>query len=227
MIKAIAIDDEPVALEIIRMHADKIPFISLEASFVNAKEALQYIHQHTIQLVFMDISMPDISGLEMAEMLKNKCQIIFTTAYAEHALKGFELAAADYLLKPINFNRFLQACQQAENRINAPAIASEEKSLFVKDGYNWIQIRPENITYAQAQDNYVSIHEPNRRTLTRMTLVELLDRLPAGRFIRVHKSYAVALNKIDKIERHQLTINGENIPLSATYRDELTRILEP
>src|SRR5690554_7861906 len=117
MIRAIAIDDESVALDVIQIHAKKVPFLNLVASFVNAIEALDYIKEESIDLIFLDISMPDISGLEFASLIKEQVMIVFTTAYSEHAIKGFELAATDYLLKPINFDRFLQACQLVESRL--------------------------------------------------------------------------------------------------------------
>jgi len=227
MIKAIAIDDEPVALDIIKAHAGKIPFLQLAHTFLSATQALAYLQSNPVDVVFLDIPMPDISGLEFAAMLPQSTQVIFTTAYAEHALKGYELAVTDYLLKPINFNRFLQACQLAESRqLKANTIkATPEESIFVKDGYNWLQIKLNNLLYAQAEDNYVSLYEAGKRTLTRITLIELQSKLPAQQFIRIHKSYMVALSKIDKVEKHQLTVAGICIPISKLYRDELMRIL--
>lgn len=225
MINAIAVDDEPVALDIIKTHAEKVPFINLMGTFLSAMDALAYIKKEPIDVVFLDISMPDISGLEFAEMVKHQTQIIFTTAYPEHALKGFELAATDYLLKPINFARFLQACQLAEGRVKPSTTnQTERESLFVKDGHNWIQIKFNDILYIQGEDNYVSIFEKDQRTLTRMTLTELQNKLPADQFLRVHKSYIVATAKIEKAERHQVTINSVHIPVSKIYRDVLLQM---
>lgn len=226
MIRAIAVDDEPVALDIIRMHVAKIPFITLPATFVNAREALLYMNQHQADLVFMDISMPDISGLEMADRIKHQAQVIFTTAYAGHALKGFELAATDYLLKPINFNRFLQACELAQSRLHTVnAAGNSAGSLFVKDGHNWIQIQFHHILYAQAQDNYICIHEASRRTLTRMTLSELQDKLPSHTFMRIHKSYIISVNSIEMTEKKYVQIGGIKIPVSAGAKSNLLQLI--
>jgi len=210
-----------VALDIIRDHAGKVPFIDLKKTFLSATEALAFLKQEPVQLIFLDINMPDLSGLEFAGLVKNQTQVIFTTAYAEYAINGFELAATDYLLKPINFNRFLQACQLAEKRSGMPTFATtgKEDSLFVKDGYNWVQINFENLLYAEADDNYVSLFEMQKRTLTRMTLSKLLSKLPKGRFIQVHKSFIVAILKIEKIETHQLIIAGKRIPISNSFKD--------
>lgn len=222
MIKAIAIDDEPIALDIIRNHAEKIPFVTLCATFLSASEAFTYIKNNHIDVVFADISMPGLSGLEFAEMVKHRVQVVFTTAYPEHALKGFELAATDYLLKPINFSRFLQACQLAESRMQATAAP---ENLFVKDGHNWLSVPLADLLYARGEDNYVSLFVNDKRILTRMTLAELQSKLPAGQFMRVHKSYIIALAKIEKIEKHQVSISDAKIPLSMVSADELLQII--
>ncbi len=228
MINAIAIDDEPVALDIIAAHAQKIPGLNLQATFSSATEALAYFDTNTVNLIFLDINMPGLTGLEFAEIVRDRALIIFTTAYAEHALKGFDLAATDYLLKPINFTRFLQAYRQAELRLRQPDIkpAAYVETLLVKDGNNWVQIPVSGILYIEAEDNYVSIVENNKRTLTRITLIELQRKLPQHGFVRIHKSFIVPLSKIDKIERHQVIINSLRIPLSRSYRDDLFKRLK-
>lgn len=227
MIRAIAIDDEPVALDVIEIHAKQIPFLKLEASFLNAIEALKYIKEENIDLIFLDISMPDMSGLEFASLIKEQTMVVFTTAYSEHAVKGFELAATDYLLKPINFDRFLQACELAESRLNLIKndVSERGESLFVKDGHNWVQIKLNDVLYVQAQDNYVSIIERDKQTLTRMTLNAFYSKVPEDQFLRTHKSYIVAKSKIDKVEKHQIFIGGFKIPLSKSYREGVFKIL--
>jgi len=226
MINVIAVDDEPIALDIIKSHADKIPFIDLQATFVSAAQALAYIGREPVDLVFLDISMPDLSGLEFAELVKHKAQVIFTTAHPEHALKGFELAVTDYLLKPVTFSRFLQACQLAQTRISTLQSGNiEQESLFVKDGHNWVQIKHSNILYVQGQDNYAGIAESDKTTLTRTTLTQLESKLPQDQFLRIHKSYIISLSKIEKIEKHQVTIGKTRIPLSKLFRDVLLQRL--
>ncbi|MFD0793399.1 LytR/AlgR family response regulator transcription factor [Mucilaginibacter litoreus] len=228
MINAIAIDDEPVALDIIAAHAQKIPGLNLQAAFSSATEALTYFDTNTVDLIFLDINIPGLTGLEFAEIVRDRAQIIFTTAYADHALKGFDLAATDYLLKPINFTRFLQAYKQSELRLRQPDSkpAAYVETLLIKDGSIWVQIPLSGILYIEAEDNYVSIVENNKRTLTRITLNELQQKLPQGGFLRIHKSFIVPLSKIEKIERHQVTISSMRIPLSRSYRDELFRRLK-
>ncbi|RNL53976.1 LytR/AlgR family response regulator transcription factor [Pedobacter jejuensis] len=225
--KTIAVDDEPVALEIISNHAKKIPFVEFKGTFLSASEALKYVVDEQIQLVFLDIEMPDLSGLEFAKLVDHRVQIVFTTAYSEHAISGFELAATDYLLKPINFNRFLQACNLANNRLTKPLNETpiRNNELFVKDGYQWVRISIDELLYVEGQDNYVSLYESQKHTMTRSTLSEFFSKLPAEEFVRVHKSYVVAISKIDKIERHQLFIAGIKIPLSPSYRESLINVL--
>lgn len=227
MITAIAIDDEPIALDILREHAGKVPFVNLQASFQSAAKAQAFLEQESVQLVFADINMPDMSGLEFAERLHGKALVIFTTAHPEFAINGFELAATDYLLKPIPFNRFLKACQLAKDRLSLSPSRHEEsgRSLFIKDGYNWVKINLEDLLYAKAEDNYVALYEAEKTTLTRMTLAKLIGKLPAGQFIQVHKSFVVALSKIQQIEKNQLTVSGKKIPVSDRFKEELVRKL--
>lgn len=224
MITAIAVDDEPVALDIIRLHADKVPFLELKQVFHSAKDALIYLNKNPVDIVFLDIHMPDMTGLEIAELIGEHQQIIFTTAYAAHAVKGFDLAATDFLLKPINYSRFLQACKLAEKRVESEpkdSPVSDPDVLFVKDGYHWVSVPIEQIIYLKAEDNYISLVEKHKRTLTRITMQEISNKLPAKQFIRVHKSYIIALAAIEKLEQHQVTVAGEKIPLSKSYKAEL------
>lgn len=226
MIKAIAIDDEPVALDIIRNHAEKVPFLNLGATFLSATEAFNYIKINPVDLIFLDISMPGLSGLEFAEMVKHQAQVVFATAYPEHALKGFELAATDYLLKPINFSRFLQACQLAESRVQSEhSRITQPECLFVKDGHTWIAVKLDELLYVRGEDNYARLFVNEKRILTRMTLTELQNKLSATQFLRVHKSYIISLSKIDKVEKHQVTIGDAKIPLSMMSAESLLKMI--
>lgn len=224
MITAIAIDDEPVALDIISRHTEKVPFVELKKTFTSATEALAYIAGEPVNLVFLDIHMPDISGLEVAGLLDPDVLVIFTTAHLEYAVNGFDMAIADFLLKPINYSRFLQACMQVQKKIEAGE-GRRTESLFVKDGYNWVKIRFDELLYIKAEDNYCSLFCTDKRIMTRMTLHELSEKLPLTKFSRVHKSYMVNMAAVEKLENHQLSINGESIPVSQSYRDSLRRLL--
>jgi DNA-binding LytR/AlgR family response regulator len=194
--------------------------MDLKATFVSTTEAMAYLQQNKTDLILLDIRMPDLTGIEFATLVPRPVHIVFTTAYPEYAVKGFDLAATDYLLKPVSLSRLLQACTLVNERVMADK-KQPAQALFVKDGYNLVKIDPSKITYIEAGDNYLSIYEGERRTLTRMTLTELLVKLPAEGFQKVHKSYIVALDKIEKIERGQVQVGGVKIPVSANFRDEL------
>ncbi len=215
---AIALDDEPIALEVIGSHAAKIPFLDLQATFTNAFEAMEYLRRHPVDLLFLDIKMPDISGIEFFRSLNKKPLVIFTTAYSEHAVSGFELDAIDYLLKPFSLPRFLKACNKAQEWLQMHK-AGEEKHgyLFVRTGYEQLKISFEEIDYLEAKGNYVSFVSGNRRILSRMTISECSELLPEKHFVRIHRSFIVAIEKIQKIERHQVTVNGSILPVGASY----------
>ncbi|MGF7217973.1 DNA-binding LytR/AlgR family response regulator [Spirosoma lacussanchae] len=223
-LRCIAIDDEPIALDVIRAHAAKVPFLDLRRTFVNAIEALAFLKTETIDLIFLDINMPDLTGLDFAQVVGNRSLVIFTTAYPEYALQGFELSALDYLLKPIAFGRFFQAANKAYERLAGPdknGTPARSPYVFVKDGYDWVRISLAELQYVESEGNYLTFQETGKKTLTRMTIGEAMEMLPAEQFMRVHKSYIVALDRIEKIERHQLTIGKVQVPLSGSYRDEL------
>jgi two-component system LytT family response regulator len=226
-ITGIAVDDEPIALEIIRKHAEKIPFLELKAVFSSATAALAYLQHEPTNVVFLDINMPDLSGLEFAQAMRQKTNIIFTTAHPEFALKGFDLSATDYLLKPIAFARFMEACIKVQQnaQINNDA-SGNENYLFVKDGYDWVRININDILFVKADDNYVTFYETDKKTIVRMTLAAALDKLSDKRFIRVHKSYVISLPKVEKIESNQVLISGHRIPISTSYRDMLIKELK-
>lgn len=226
MLHAIAIDDEPAALEVLSRYADKVPFLQLSQTFTSTTEALAYLHQRRVDLIFLDIQMPDLPGTDFARLVAPlQKSIVFTTAYADYALEGFALQALDYLLKPIEFGRFLQTCNRAYAQTSSGA--GQPSSIFVKDGYDWVRVELGEVLYMQSDTNLLFIHETNRQVSTRMTVAEMLATLPADQFVRVHKSYIVALRAIRKIERHQLTVGNVTIPLAGSYREALEQRLLP
>ncbi len=171
-------------------------------------------------VLFLDVQMPDMLGTDFARLLKNtQTQIVFVTAYPDYAVEGFALQALDYLLKPVEFSRFLQACNRALGQL--PKKAGEPSSIFVKDGYDWVRVNLDEILYIQSDSNLLFIHEHSRKITTRMTLNEMLAQLPTAHFLRVHKSYLVALKAIQKMERHQVTVGNVTIPLAGSYKAEL------
>jgi DNA-binding LytR/AlgR family response regulator len=220
--KAIAIDDEPMALEVVRSLAARVPFLELNACFTDACEALAYLQQAPVDLLLLDINMPDISGLEFVASLQKKPLVIFTTAYAEHAVMGFELDALDYLLKPFSLARFAKACSKAHELLQLRGQGSKPKDhVFLKTGYEQVKVLFEEILYVEAAGNYVTFVLEGKRLLSRMTINEASELLPNDQFMRVHRSFLVAKNKIDKIERHQVSLQGRCVPVGASYGPQL------
>jgi two-component system, LytTR family, response regulator len=223
--KAIAIDDEPIALEIIKAHAAKVPFLELSATFTDAFKALEYLQRESVDLLFLDIKMPDISGIDFFSSLLSKPLVIFTTAYTEHAVTSFELDAVDYLLKPFSLARFIKGCNKAFELYNFRNMAEPADHLYVKTGYEQIKVLYEDILYLEAAGNYVTFALKDRNILSRITFNEAINLLPTDKFVRIHRSYIVSVSKIDKVERHQVTINKVNIPIGEAYSQNLAAFL--
>lgn len=220
-LQCIAVDDEPFALKIIEDFCSKIPSVELLHCFNNSVEAYDYLQSNKPDVVFLDIRMPHISGLKLAETLKELPFVIFTTAYAEYAVKSYNLDAIDYLLKPFDFDRFYKAVQKAQK--HHALIKSEgqstgkEEFIVVKIEYNNVKININEILYLESLDNYVKIHLNNKYFLPHLSLKALLTKLPEDLFIRIHKSFAVAKNRIDFFNRKQVTLGDVNIPIGRTY----------
>jgi len=216
---AIAIDDEPIALDIIRSHASKVPFVELNAVFTNAFEAISYLQANKTDLIFLDIKMPDISGIDFLKSLTKPPMVIFTTAYTEHAVQSFELDAVDYLLKPFSLSRFLKACNKAQELFNLRNQKMDTKSeyIFVKDGYEQIKVELDDILYVEASGNYTQIQLKDKLLSSRITINDLAEILPKNDFIRCHRAFIVARNKISKFDRSQIWIGEKIIPIGATY----------
>lgn len=223
MITAIAIDDEPIALDIVDRYAQKVPYITLEAKFSNAFDALEYLRRKQIDLLFLDVKMPDISGIDFFNRLSKKPMLIFTTAYSEHAVTGFELEAIDYLLKPFSFPRFLKACNKA-NEQKQPV--STVNHIFVKDGINMVRIDFDQILFVEATGNYIKYILRGKSILVRMTVKEALELLPTHQFLQVHRSYIINLKLVEKVERHLVLIADHIIPISSSYISDLKEKLK-
>jgi two-component system LytT family response regulator len=224
MIKAIAIDDESFAMEVIKSHASRVPFLELVATFTDAILGLEYVKNHPVDLVFLDINMPDISGVDLAVLLPRETMVIFTTAYSDFAVKGFELNALDYLLKPFNLSRFLKACQKAQEWIDLQP-KNETAFLFVKTSEGQIRVDFCDLLYCESQGNYVTFQLPNQKILSRMTLSETESLLPSY-FIRTHRSFLANKNLVSKAERHQLHLPGAKVPVSSSYLDQVMEKLK-
>lgn len=221
---AIALDDEPLALEVIRSHASKVPFLNLKAEFTDAFQAMEYLQKQPVDLIFLDIKMPDISGIDFLNSLNKKPMVIFTTAYTEHAVTSFELDAIDYLLKPFSLSRFIKGCNKAYELFQLRNRSGSTDFIFLKTGYEQEKVNFADILYLEAAGNYVSFVLKDKSLLSRMTFAELEAILPRNKFIRVHRSYMAAVSRIDKIERHQIHINGIVLPVSESYMQNLIDI---
>jgi DNA-binding LytR/AlgR family response regulator len=224
--KAIAIDDEPIAIEIVKSHASKVPYLDLRAGFTDAFKALEYLQKESVDLIFLDIKMPDISGIDFFNSLSKKPLVIFTTAYSEHAVASFELDAVDYLLKPFSLARFLKGCNKAFELYNFRNTTETTDHLYIKTGYEQVKVLFEEILYLEATGNYVTFVLKDKNILSRSTFVEAINLLPSNKFVRIHRSFLVAVNKIDKVERHQVTINKVAIPVSEAYSSDLTAVFK-
>jgi DNA-binding LytR/AlgR family response regulator len=224
--KAIAIDDEPIALDIIKSHASKVPFLDLDATFTDAFKALEYLQKESVDLLFLDIKMPDISGIDFFNSLSKKPLVIFTTAYSEHAVTSFEMDAVDYLLKPFSLSRFLKGCNKAFELYNFRNGTEPSDHLYIKTGYEQVKVMYDDILYLEATGNYVTFVTREKNILSRSTFIEAINLLPADKFVRVHRSFVVAVNKINKIDRQQVTIDKITIPVSEAYSDNLTAALK-
>lgn len=223
--RAIAVDDEPIALEIVKAHAARVPYLELVAEFTDAFRALEYLQTESVDLIFLDIKMPDISGIEFFNSLPRKPLLIFTTAYSDHAVTGYEMGAVDYLLKPFSFTRFIKGCNKALELYNSRHAIEALDHLFVKTGYDQVKVYFDDILYLEAEGNYVTFALRDKKVLSRSTFSEAVGLLPTERFVRVHRSYLVAVSKIDKVERHQVTIGTSHIPISEAYRQNLLYLI--
>ncbi|MGB3467227.1 MAG: LytTR family DNA-binding domain-containing protein [Cyclobacteriaceae bacterium] len=231
--KCIAVDDEPLALRKIVDFIKKVPFLEYKASFDNGLEALAYLKKEPVDILFLDIQMPQIKGTQLVNILKNKPQIIFTTAYSEYAIEGYELDVTDYLLKPISFDRFLEAAQKAIDR-SVPVISqsgnnemiNKTEFIFIKTEYKWQKVRVDSIRYIEGLKDYLSIYTATERILTLQSFSSLLEKLPETDFIRIHKSYVISIPQIDEIEKKRVLIGDNWIPVSDTYRQSFFNLLE-
>ena len=217
--KCTIIEDEPLALERTKAYVEKIPFLDLRRTFENALEGLAYLTTNTVDILFLDIRMDELSGIELLEGSNIKSQVIITTAYQKYALKGYELNVTDYLLKPFTFQRFLQAVTKAQENLNKKQIEPQVDFIFVKTENRLEKIMISDILYIEGMRDYRRIHTLHKNVMTLQTFTELGNMIPSQLVCRVHKSYMVAIDKIEAIERGRILINEQRIPISNTYKE--------
>ena len=220
-ITCIAIDDEPLALELIREYVGKFPELKIVQTFDDAINGADFLRTHDIDLLFIDINMPDITGVDLVRSLEKKPLTIFTTAYKNFAFEGFELEAIDYLLKPIDFERFTKAVTRAIEFFKYKQASKDklQQSLFVRSEYRMIKIELDEIEYIEGLEDYIKIHLTNKKSvLTLMTLKSVLEKLPAGKFKRIHRSYIIPVDKVQSILNRKVRLSsGAELPVSNNY----------
>lgn len=219
-LKCIAIDDEPLALELLKEYVSKFPVLKLVQTFTDAVAGAEFLRQHPVDLLFIDINMPDANGVELVRSLKERPIIIFTTAYKQYAVEGFELDAVDYLLKPIEFNRFARAVHKAVEyyRYKKGIQKEEPEALFVRSEYQLIRIDLDDIEYIESLEDYLKIHRSSGRpVMTLMTLKAVLEKLPPEKFKRIHRSYVVPLTKIKSVVNRKVRLTAVELPVSDSY----------
>lgn len=232
MITCIAIDDEPLALRQITSYVEKTPFLELKERFESPMNAITYLQTHEIDLMFVDINMPDLNGLDFVRSLENPPKIIFTTAYSEYAVEGFRVDAVDYLLKPIDYPTFLKASNKAKSWFDVhekqpEQLQSNEDFLFIKSEYKIVRIKLDDIKYIEGMREYIRIHLVNEKPIMTLLSMKAMEaQLASKNFMRVHRSFIVNLNKITIIERNRIVFDKVYIPVSEQYKEKFQQFVE-
>lgn len=226
-IHCIALDDEPLALQVITQYCNKISYLQLDQVFTNPDDAREYLRTNKVDLLFLDIQMPDINGLQFYKSLTTKPPVVFTTAFKDYAVEGFNVDAIDYLLKPFEFDRFLKAIYKSKEYIEF--LASQElqmSSIYVKVNYEMMKINLKDIELIEALDDYIKIHIKPYPVLTLMTLKGILEKLPENLFARIHRSYIIPLQRVEKFSKNKVVVSGKEIPIGSSYADIYEKLLQ-
>ncbi|WP_114782301.1 LytR/AlgR family response regulator transcription factor [Botryobacter ruber] len=238
-IRCLAVDDEPLALDILESYTKKLPFLTLVKTCSSATEAMQVLQEEQIDLMFLDIEMPELTGIQLLNILRHPPLIIFTTAYPNYALEGFNQDAVDYLLKPIPFDRFFKAVNKAQERlqhnhvkqvpetpVRVQQAAPEQEFMFVKADYKTIRVDFKDIMWVEGLKDYVIIQTKDQKIITLLSMNKMMEKLPPSKFLRVHRSFIVALQKIDSIEKSRIRIGNKEIPIGEVYKDQFLKWVE-
>ncbi|HNX86723.1 MAG TPA: LytTR family DNA-binding domain-containing protein [Bacteroidales bacterium] len=233
-IRCLIIDDEPLAQRVIEKYAGEVPYLEIVRKCNNALEAIEILHQEEIHLLFLDINMPRLSGMDFLKTLKKPPLVIITTAYAEYAIQGYEMDVVDYLMKPFAFDRFLKAVQKAADFLRSretshgesqEAENPEERFIFIKSSKKTYKVNLSEILYIEALGDYVKIYTDDRMIVSYQSLKNLESLLPAKSFPRIHKSFIIALSRIDMIEGNQVKIRDRMIPVGTNFKTEFERLI--
>ena len=234
MLKFVVVDDEPLALEVLDGYLKKLDDVGSVHLFGNAGDAIRHLEKNQADILLLDIEMPEMTGIEFLTSLPDPPLTVFTTAYRNYAFEGYELGVIDFLLKPVSFNRFQQAIAKIreflalkEQHINLEKIPGDEKTefIFVKSGVQRIKLQFSDVTYIQGLKDYAIIYTHSGKILLKGSIKAMLDIFPQDRFIRVHKSFIVSTEKITRLERNRIVMNGQQIPIGRNFRDQLEKTL--
>lgn len=232
-LRTIIIDDEPMALRVLETHAEKLDFLEVLLATTNALEGLLFAQQEAVDVIFLDIQMPDLTGIQFMELLAGRSKVILTTAYSQYALQGYTYDVVDYLVKPISFDHFLRAIQKVQRLMpNGNPLAQNEQQtsavdlpeiIFIKTEYKLVKVEHDNLLYFQGGKDYTTIFMQMGQLLSLTSLSKFEESLPPSRFVRVHKSYLVAISKIGSIERQRIFLGKNTIPIGDAYKDDVMK----
>ena len=232
MLRCLAIDDEPLALELLEDNIRQVPYLKLEGKCSNALEALKFLQEQTVDLIFLDIQMPGLTGLQFIQSLTNRPMIILVTAYEKFALEGFNLDVVDYLVKPVALDRFIKACNKAWELHNlrskkAEGSAVEPEYLFVNVEYSLLKIEFADILWIEGLKDYIRVHlkSNSKPVITRMSMKSIEEELPSSKFIRVHKSFIVSVSAITSVRKNSIFIGSEEIPVGDNYKEAVNMLV--
>lgn len=234
MLRCVVLDDEPLAREVLEEYLGRLDFVDSVVSLGTAQEAMTYLESHEVEALFLDIEMPGMNGLNFLRALTQPPVTVFTTAYRNYAFEGFELGVIDFLLKPIAYLRFLQAIEKIrdfyslrEQLVNLDENSAEEQveSIMVKSGVQRIKLHFDEVLYIQGLKDYAIIHTTSGKVILKGSVKAMLDIFPSERFVRVHKSFIVALSKITRLERNRVLLQNHQVPIGRVYREEVERVL--
>ena len=230
-INCLVIDDEPVALDLLEHFISKVYFLNLVKKCQNAIEAMQILEENQVDLLFLDINMPGLNGIQFLKSIISRPAVIFTTGYKEYALEGYELDVVDFLLKPFDFERFLKAVNKAGNFLSKTAkqpvtCPKPQQYIFIKADYKLLKVNVDDILFVEGLKDYIKIYTRQRLFLTLMSMTSIEVKLPSDQFCRIHRSYIISLSKIDSVSRHRVTIGEKFIPISMPYRERFYGIID-
>jgi len=234
-LNCVIIEDEPLARNLMIEYVKKVPSLNLIEAFSNPLAAMETLRSASIDILFLDVQMPEITGISLLKILKKRPLVVLTTAYSQYALEGYELDVADYLLKPITFERFLKSVDKITQRLeSAPIVqqfpvepsSSSSPFIFVKDGTKLVKVKLDEILYIEGLKDYVTIHTVHQKIVTLQRLKTLEEQLPANKFIRIHNSFIISLDAIDVIQKNEVQIKGVALPIGDTYRKSFKEFIE-